>query len=128
MLRVSCLSVCLLCVLALGLQTGCGRFMPQPSQQEMATWDYGPYPDNYKEIVMASPKLRTNDSEKPRLEFQGAPKKRWVNEGSGFLYGWCGTVRRFGGESGTMIMEYVIRNGQLLRLQGENDNRLIRIN
>lgn len=110
------------------LLAGCiSHIMREPSPQEMATWDYGPFPENYREIVLASPALRTTDSVGARHEFQGSPQKKWANDGTGFIYGWAGTVRTFGNTTGTVTHEYFIRHGKLLRIIQENDQRRFRL-
>ena len=115
-------------VCALALLAGCvSHVMREPSPQERASWDYGPFPDNYKEIVLASPVLRTSDVSGARHEFQGAPQKKWANEGAGFVYGWAGTVKSFGSNSGTVTYEYFIRHGKLVRIIQENDHRRFRL-
>lgn len=122
-MRVAALSL----ALVLLLLPGClGKLKTEPSQAQMASWDYGPFPENYKEIVMASPKLRTLDAGTPNYEFQGAPQKKWDNEGAGYVYGWAGTVKSFGNKSGTTTWEYYIRNGQLVRMYQMNDQRFFR--
>lgn len=93
----------------------------------MASWNYGPFPENYKEIVLASPRIKTLDPAGTRYEFQGAPQKKWATEGAGFIYGWTGTIKSFGNVTGSKTYEYFIRDGQLLRVLEENDRRFLRI-
>lgn len=124
MLRKVCLAVFSASLLLANV--GCLKSMSQPSDATMASWDYGPFPTNYKELVMSSPQIRTKDPTTPRYEFQGEPKKKWANEGSGYVYGWAGTVKSFGDVSGTHTFEYFIRNGKVLRVYQENDRRFIR--
>lgn len=118
------LLVCMMCFMT----AACfGRLLPDPSQEQVNSWDYGPFPENYKEIVLSSGKIKTVNLGEVTYEFQGAPKKGWDREGAGYIYGWKGTVKSFGGNSGATTYQYFIRDGKLLRLLDQNDNRTLRI-
>jgi hypothetical protein len=102
--------------------------MREPSPKLMSTWNYGPEPKDYKTIVLASPVLASKDVDNPRFEFQGAPKKTWIPHGTAdFLYGWGGSVKRFGSKTGTMTYQYIIRNGNLIHITSANDSRLFKL-
>jgi hypothetical protein len=103
------------------LGAGCIPNLNEPTPAQMATWDYGAAPKNYQAIVSKSPVLKSKDVKTPRLEFQGAPKAIWKQTTPGeFIYGWGGTVRRIGVQTGTTVFEYIIRDGVLIYIDNMN--------
>lgn len=99
------------------LAVGCAR---PPSPEEMASWNYGPYPENYEEIIKTAMVRYLVDPYSAQYHFQGTPTQRWLSKplGGGIEYGWGGTVlinakNRMGGYVGAKEFAYIIRDGQL---------------
>lgn len=119
--------VCMAVVMTLCMG-GCVQSMREPSPHVAAGWDYGPEPKDYKAIVLASPVLASNDTDTPRIEFQGAPKKTWLPHGvSDFMYGWGGSVKRFGSKTGAMTYQYIIKDDSLIYFDKPNDSRQFKL-
>lgn len=104
---------------------GCAK---PPTTAEMATWDYGPYPSNYEEIVKDSMLTILFDPYSAQYHFQSSPSQRWFARpfGQPTEYGWGGIVlvnakNRMGGYVGAKPYAYLIRNGRLVVLE-ENFN------
>lgn len=106
---------------------GCVRSFSQPSQEQVNSWDFGPYPTNYKEIVLASDKIKSANLGDITYEFQGNPTKGWDSEGLGYIHGWKGTLKSFTPNGGATTYEYIIKDGKLIRLIQLGDQRLIRL-
>ena len=106
----------LLSALLLG---GCAA-MIAPTPQEMAVADYGPYPENYKEIVNDwIHKTFFDPSSVQDLEIS-EPEKHFIQEaplmGAKRHFGWAVEVyangkNRFGGYVGRQHFQLLIRNG-----------------
>lgn len=99
------------------LAVGCAR---PPSPEEMASWNYGPYPENYEEVVKAAMVRYLIDPYSAQYHFQGRPTQGWVSKpfGGGTEHGWGGMVlinakNRMGGYVGAKEFVYIIRDGQL---------------
>lgn len=107
--------------------SGCIRSLSQPSQDQVNSWEFGPFPSNYKEIVLGSGKLKSANLGDITYEFQGEPVKGWDSEGLGYIYGWKGNLKSFTPNGGATTYEYIIRDGKLLRLIQVGDQRLIRL-
>lgn len=88
----------------------------QPSQSEINSWDFGPYPDNYRQLVESSPQFNKSAAIKTYVEFEGKPEKTWFKNphGTGFLYGWGGFVNKFSRETHKVKYRYLIRNNALI--------------
>lgn len=109
--------VAALCLVACGCMSRVGMlYKRQPSQEEMATWDYGPYPDNYKKIIESQPDFQSTSNAKVYIDYQGKPTKTWVADtfGTGFKYGWGGFVTKSSHDIGRIKYQYIIRNGELI--------------
>lgn len=105
-------------ILAFMLLAGCAR---APSPEEMASWDYGPYPDNYEQIIKNAMITRLVDPYSAQYHFDGAPVQKYMARplGMGTEYGWGGIVlinakNRMGGYTGATPFAYIIKNGQLI--------------
>lgn len=106
---------------------GCIRSLSEPSQAQVDSWNFGEFPANYKEIVLASDKIKSANLGDITYEFQGEPVKGWDSEGLGYIYGWKGNLKSFTPNGGATTYEYIIRDGKLLRLIQVGDQRLIRL-
>lgn len=103
------------------LMVACAK---QPTMEEMSKWDYGPYPDNYEQIVKDAMLTRLVDPYSAQYHFQGTPKRSHMAQSFGreTIYGWGGVVlinakNRLGGYVGATKFAYIIRNGKLILLE-----------
>ena len=91
------------------------------TQEEIYALDYGPYPDNYQELVKKCAFGHLIDPYSAYYEFQGLPTQQY--KGAGLLadeaYGWGGVVainakNRLGGYAGRAYFQYIIRYGNVI--------------
>ena len=91
------------------------------TQEEIYALDYGPYPDNYQELVKSCAFGHLIDPYSAYYEFQGLPTQQY--KGAGLLadeaYGWGGLVainakNRLGGYAGRAYFQYIIRYGSVI--------------
>jgi len=99
---------------------GCGNLTP-PSAAEIANFDYGVYPDNYKDIVKNYVLLTMIDPESAMFRFEGLPFQQYQTAflGRPLRFGWIIKVsingrNRFGGYAGWQRHWYMIKNGVII--------------
>lgn len=94
----------------------------QPTQEELASWDFGKYPSNYKELLSKCDEFKNTSISKIYIEYQGKPEKTWIPEtiGGGFKYGWGGFVNKSSHEIGKIKYRYLIRDGKVLLIEKYN--------
>jgi hypothetical protein len=88
----------------------------QPADSER----YGPYPANYKEIVMKWLDTQLIDPASARIEWQGDPKPADLGTKGEHLYGYLvnftvNARNRFGGYTGKQSHGALIRNGEVIK-------------
>ena len=88
----------------------------QPAEAER----YGPYPANYKEIVMKWLETQLIDPASARIEWKGDPKPTDLGTQGGHLYGYLVNFtvdarNRFGGYTGKQPHGALIRNGEVIK-------------
>ena len=110
----------LICVLALGtiLLGSLNAQTPSPD-----TARYGPYPTNYKEIIMQWLNKQLIDPDSARIEWGGEPKPSDMGTGgeavSGYLINFTVNARnRFGTYTGKQKHSVLIRNNQIIKSMG----------
>jgi hypothetical protein len=110
----------LICALALRtiLIVGVNAQTPSPD-----TARYGPYPTNYKEIIMQWLNKQLIDPDSARIEWDGEPKPSDVGQGSeavsGYLVNFTVNARnRFGTYTGKQKHSVLIRNGEVIKSMG----------
>lgn len=114
----------LLLVIIIIALTGCAK---KPTHEEMAAWDYGPYPENYQQLIKDKMTFILLDPYSAQYHFQGKPQKMYSSQPfRDIIYGWGGIVlinakNRLGGYVGVKPFEYIIKNGQVVWLH-ENIN------
>jgi hypothetical protein len=91
---------------------------PQPSPAAVAL--YGPYPVNYKEIVMSWLNTQLIDAESARIEWGGDPKPTDLGKNGEHLYGYLVNFKvnarnRFGAYTGMQNHGALIRNGEVVK-------------
>src|SRR5437660_8852465 len=89
---------------------------PQPANTEL----YGPYPTNYKEIVMKWLNDQLIDAESARIEWGGDPKPVDLGKNGQHLYGYLVQFKvnarnRFGAYTGMQQHGALIKNGEVIR-------------
>ena len=110
----------LICALALGMIFA-GTLDAQTSSADTAR--YGPYPTNYKEIIMQWLNKQLIDPDSARIEWDGEPKASDVGKGgesvSGYLVNFTVNARnRFGAYTGKQKHSVLIRNGEVIKSMG----------
>lgn len=104
------------------LLSGCAQMMgfdKAPTQQEIATADYGPMPENYQDIVREIITSSLKDPESARFEFSKPPYRAYNTE-TPLTYGWkvCGyynAKNSYGGYVGKQQFYFLINNGRIVR-------------
>jgi hypothetical protein len=96
-----------------GSQLWAGNPAPDPSL-------CGPYPSNYKEIVMQWLQTQLIDAETARIEWNGDPKPADLGKNGQHLYGYLVHFRvnarnRFGAYTGKQQHGALIRDGQVVK-------------
>jgi hypothetical protein len=81
---------------------------------------YGPYPPNYKEIVMKWLETQLIDPASARIEWNGDPKPADLGTTGEHLYGYVvnftvNARNRFGGFTGKQKHAVLIRNGAVIK-------------
>jgi hypothetical protein len=81
---------------------------------------YGPYPTNYKEIVMKWLNQQLIDPSSARIEWVDEPKPADAGKGGEHLYGYLvhftvNARNRFGGYTGKQTHGALIRNGDVIK-------------
>ena len=81
---------------------------------------YGPYPTNYKEIVMKWLDTQLIDAGSARIEWNGDPKPADLGTKGEHLYGYLVNFKvnagdRFGGYTGMQSHGALIRNGEVIK-------------
>jgi hypothetical protein len=114
------LSLSLLSALALGMMIGDGSNAQTPLPD---TAHYGPYPTNYKEIIMQWLNKQLIDPDSARIEWDGDPKPSDLGQGSeavsGYLVNFTVNARnQFGAYTGKQKHSVLIRNGQIIKSMG----------
>src|SRR5436309_16123773 len=84
---------------------------------------YGPYPTNYKELIMQWLNKQLIDPDSARIEWDGEPKPSDVGKGgeavSGYLVNFTVNARnRFGSYTGKQKHSVLIRNGEVIKSMG----------
>jgi hypothetical protein len=113
-------SLSLICALALGM-TLTGSLNAQTPSADTAR--YGPYPTNYKDIVMQWLTKQLIDPDSARVEWDGEPKPTDVGKGgeavSGYLVDFTVNARnQFGAYTGKQKHSVLIRNGEVIKSMG----------
>ena len=90
----------------------------QPSPAEVAL--YGPYPVNYKEIVMTWLNTQLIDAGSARIEWGSDPKPTDLGRNGEHLYGYLVNFKvnarnRFGAYTGMQNHGALIRNGEVVK-------------
>lgn len=81
---------------------------------------YGPYPTNYKEIVMKWLEMKLIDAASARIEWDGDPKPADLGTKDKHLYGYLANFKvnarnRFGIYTGIQDHGALIRNGEVIK-------------
>ena len=102
----------------LGMNAALGLPGQTPSPVDLAR--YGPYPTNYKEIVMKWLETQLLDAGSARIEWEGDPKPADLGTKGEHLYGWLVNFKinarnRFGAYTGMQKHGALIRNGEVVK-------------
>jgi hypothetical protein len=110
----------LICALVLGM-TFVGSLDAQTPSADAAR--YGPYPTNYKELIMQWLNTQLIDPDSARIEWSEEPKPSDVGKSSeavsGYLVNFTVNARnRFGSYTGKQKHSVLIRNGEVIKSMG----------
>lgn len=117
--------------------TGCASMLPtfpmEPTQQYINKFDYGGYPDDFKETIESYFKDILKDPESARFTNYSKPKKDWLsdNEISGETYmGWLVCVEvnsknSFGGYVGKEAYALLLRGRGVVYSQRERSTKIV---
>jgi hypothetical protein len=110
----------LICALALGMIFAGSLNAQTPSPD---TARYGPYPTNYKELIMQWLNKQLIDPDSARIEWDAEPKPSDIGKGSdavsGYLVSFTVNARnRFGSYTGKQKHSVLIRNGEVIKSMG----------
>jgi hypothetical protein len=113
-------SLSLMCALGLGMIVLHSVNAQTPSAD---TTRYGPYPTNYKQIIMQWLNKQLIDPDSARIEWNGDPKPTDVGKGSedvsGYLVNFTVNARnQFGSYTGKQKHSVLIRNGEVIKSMG----------
>ena len=113
-------SLSLISAVAIGLSVG-GSLKAQSPTPDTAR--YGPYPTNYKEVIMQWLSKQLIDPDSARIEWNGEPKPSDVGKGSeavsGYLVNFTVNARnRFGTYTGKQKHSVLLRNGEVIKSMG----------
>src|SRR5438128_4154847 len=111
------LSLSLICAAGLGMAIA-GALDAQTPSADAAR--YGPYPTNYKQIVMQWLNKQLIDPDSARIEWNGEPKPADLGKNGEHLYGYLVNFtvdarNRFGGYTGKQKHAVLIRNGEVTK-------------
>ena len=114
------LSLSLVCAFGLGMMILDSLSAQTPSAD---TTRYGPYPTNYKQIIMQWLNKQLIDPDSARIEWSGDPKQTDVGKGSeaasGYLVNFTVNARnQFGAYTGKQKHSVLIRNGEIIKSMG----------
>jgi hypothetical protein len=109
--------VSLACASFIGLCVLCNLSAETPAAD---TGRYGPYPTNYKEIVMKWLDTQLIDAESARIEWGSDPKPATLGTKDKPLYGYLVNFKvnarnRFGAYTGMQSHGALIRNGEVIK-------------
>ena len=113
-------SLSLICAVAFGLSGGSSLSAQTPSPD---TARYGPYPTDYKAVVMIWLNKQLIDPDSARIEWKGEPKPTDLGKGgqavSGYLVNFTVNARnRFGLYTGKQKHSVLNRNGEVIKSMG----------
>jgi hypothetical protein len=97
-----------------------GALAAQPTASPTDTATYGPYPANYKEIVMKWLNTQLLDADSARIEWSGDPKPADLGKNGQHIYGYVvyfkvNARNRFGAYTGMQSHGALIRNGEVVK-------------
>ncbi|HEU0210084.1 MAG TPA: hypothetical protein VFQ78_14035 [Candidatus Udaeobacter sp.] len=113
-------SLSLFSALLLGLAIVGGSKAQTPSPDQAR---YGPFPANYKEIVMQWLNKQLIDPDSARIEWGGEPKATELGNGAEAVFGYLvnftvNARNQFGAYTGKQKHSVLIRNGEIIKSMG----------
>lgn len=105
----------LMLVVVMIVLAGCAT---PPTEQELASADYGAYPGDYEQVVEGYMQSILKDPDSARYEFLNSPKKGWAGIGNKrFGYVVCANINAknsFGGYTGNRLNYFFIKDGSVI--------------
>src|SRR5713101_5279301 len=102
----------------------------RPTPEELATADYGAYPNNYQEIVKGYFAILLKDPYSAQYELWKGPTQMWYSffDHGRFGYGVCVGINAknsYGGYTGLKVHYVLINNGVVVRHMSSDENQFI---
>ena len=99
----------------IALVSGCAT---PPTQEELASADYGQYPSDYEQIIKGYMQATLKDPDSARYQFLNPPKTGWNGfGGKKFGYIVCAYINAknsYGGYVGNRMSYFMIKNGRVI--------------
>lgn len=97
-----------------------------PSRQEIASADYGQYPEAYEAVIKSYMGARLKDPDSAQYRFLNAPKQGWDAFGNK-RYGWVTCVQinaknSFGAFTGYRLHYFMLRGEQVVDVAGSDND------
>jgi len=97
-----------------------------PSATELANADYGPYPQEYEQIIKRHLDLVLKDPESAKINIVKRPSSGWSGLG-GRKYGWivCAEVNAknsYGGYTGSRLSYFMLKNDSVIQYMISDTN------
>jgi hypothetical protein len=107
-------------LLIIAFATGVALVLQAEAETQPDTARYGPYPANYKEIVIKWLQTKLIDLASARIEWDGDPKPADLGTEDKHLYGYLvqfkvNAKNRFGTYTGVQDHGALIRNGEVIK-------------
>lgn len=116
-------------VFLLSIMLGCGPRITLPSEQEIRNADYGPYPDNYVDIIRSYLTMYLKDPGSAQVKFTTSPTKQWSTYWGGVKYGWgiCMQINAkngFGAYTGFKRHYFLIKDNSVVQHISSEDGTI----
>jgi len=107
-------------LLILAFAAGAALALQTYAETQADTADYGPYPANYKEVVMQWLNKQLIDPASARIGWNGDPRPADLGSNGEHVYGYLvnftvNARNRFGGYTGKQKHAVLIRNGEVIK-------------
>jgi len=102
-----------------------------PTAEDLASADYGPYPDNYRQSIKNYAKGYLKDPQSAQWKFNYLPRESWLKYWGGVRYGWgvCTEIDTKTSEevyTGYRKHFFLIKNGRVVQNIYDSGNEDVR--
>ncbi|RKF36715.1 hypothetical protein [Paraburkholderia fungorum] len=90
-----------------------------PTSEEMASADYGTYPDNYQDVIHDYMENVLKDPDSARYDYLNSPQSGWRRTSNGLKFGYVVCVNinarnSYGGYTGAQPSYFMLRDGTVV--------------